>query len=228
MRRLNSVIKCLIKLRNYIFTFLFAFIFCFSFFWIHSQYNHVWEAVLGNCPHSAGTTGVKTNGSLYLLKQTHEPLFRLDDGENYSSRLLKKWSRSVDSRYYEFCPDTTIRFDSSHRLTFDFFEKYIRKITKKFNADSTISVFGKCVSVSFPNPQKSYFSYLSDYYNSPTLYKTKNIEIGLGPYYVKSVTKNKILLVRKKPIFHGYNEIILHQYNGLDDSLLQNRNIAVI
>ena len=185
-----------------------------------------WTVLLADCPDSVSTGGIQTNGELYVLKQTHEPLFRISDGENYTSRILRTWSRTPDSSNYIFCPDTSLKFDEARAFSSEFFGNYIRVITKQFDPTAVITQKNECVDVSFLQPRKSYLQFLSDYAHAPTIVQSPKIERGLGPYFVQLLTPDKILLKRKKYVYHGYNTILMRRYNGVNDPQLADRSIT--
>lgn len=64
--------------------------------------NSTWDVLIKILPTSIVAREAGLNTALYMLKQTHEPLFRINDGDNYESRVLNTWSRSVDSSSYKY------------------------------------------------------------------------------------------------------------------------------
>ena len=201
-------------------------LFAGGYFLLYFQYDRTWETMLGDCPLDVTTGGVISNGKLYILKQTHEPLFRLDDGQNYTSKVLTSWSRSLDSRVYVFCPDTSLKFDASHAFTADFFGNHIREAVRKFDPRARVSASSGCFKVEFEKSQGSFLDFLSDYPQAPSIIVSSNVAVGLGEYYVKSLASNQIVLLRKRPRYRGYNKVIAHRYLGATDPMLQNRNIT--
>jgi len=147
----------------------------------------------------------------YILKQTHEPLFRKDDGENFTSKVLKKWSRSIDYREYYFCPNTDLFFNEKVRFDKSFFRSYITETTKKFDNNFKIIEEKNCFIINFSKPQKNYLDFLTWYENSPTIIRTNKIEDGLGEFYVDKIENDKMILKRKKKISHAYNQITIYK-----------------
>lgn len=184
-----------------------------------------WEVLLSGLPVRLSIADAGLNGSFYLLKQTHEPLFRQDDGEIFSSRLLLKWSRNIQSSEYLFCPDTSLRFDRDNPLTPAFFYNYIQKTAKAFDRGAEIERHGDCVRIKLAS-HANFLAYLSLFENAPTIKKTEKIEAGLGAFSVETLSAEKVVLKRKQRVSNGYNSLIFHQYKGGGDQNLQNRKIS--
>ena|GEM_PF-810566 len=188
--------------------------------------NKQWEALLADVPKNVSTTDAAINGVFYVLKQTHEPLFRVDNGHDYTSRLLRSWSRDLTYRHYTFCPDTSLVFIPGRKFSSEFFEQYISSITHAFNQSATVSKTGNCFNVRFNRPRKSYLDYLTRYQQAPTIDTDGPFEAGLGPFYAKTMTADEIRLIRKGPVSRGYDSILIHRYIGSSDPQLQNRRIS--
>lgn len=76
-----------------------------------------WAVLYPSVPGRIATSLAGENDVYYVLKQTHEPLLRKDDGQNYSSRILRSWGRNIRSSEYTFCPDTRLSFAGGERFT---------------------------------------------------------------------------------------------------------------
>lgn len=189
--------------------------------------GRVWEALLPALPPRVSTELAGINVELYILMQTHEPLFRTGDGLNFRSSILRDWSRSLDSKQYRFCPDTSLLFDAAQEFSVDSLRTHIDSVTRRFDAAYSIRQDSSCVSLEFAKAQHGYFDFLSLYENAPTRKRDDaRLESGLGPYKVTEFSATKVVLARKTPIRDGYNEIILRLYKGPDDPELSNRQIA--
>ena len=180
-----------------------------------------WGVYLPGLPEKVLTSLADEDVVFYILKQTHEPLFRMDDGDNFSSRVLKNWSRSVDSSKYVFCPDTAQRFDGKQNFSLDFFETYLADVTRRYSQDFTILRTGECLNVSFKKRKAGYLNFLTKYTNAPTLGISRDMELGLGPFLTESIGKENIVLKRKKSVDKGYDRITLFEY--ADSSVDLNR-----
>ncbi len=168
-----------------------------------------------------------TNSVYYILKQTHEPLFRRDDGQNYSTNLLKHWDRSVDWSHYTFCPDTELIFSSGQKFSMEFFHNYLLDVTRRYNRSAVIEASGGgCLSVKFPSPRSGYLDYLSSYSNAPHVKTSENVESGLGKYTVTEMAKDRIILARKKPVKNGYNKIVLYDAGTIPPEKLPSLHIS--
>ncbi|MFA6433647.1 MAG: hypothetical protein WCW52_03020 [Elusimicrobiales bacterium] len=189
------------------------------------QRTDTWTVLLSDLPVRLFVADAGLNGTFYLLKQTHEPLFRQDDGEIFSSRLLEKWSRDIRSSEYLFCPDTSLRFDADNTFSMAFFYKYIRKTAKAFDQGAEVEKHGECVRIKLGS-HSNFLAYLSLFENAPTLKRTEKIEVGLGAFSVETLSAEKVVLKRKQRVSNGYNAIVFHQYKGGGDPNLQNRQIS--
>jgi ABC-type transport system substrate-binding protein len=191
------------------------------------QEDRAWEALLPAMPARVSPELAGVNTALYILKQTHEPLFRKDDGQSFQSRVLRDWSRAVDSTAFTFCPDTSLMFDEGHAFTAQGFQAHVEAATRRFDPSARLSQAGDCVKVGFRRGRKDYLDFLAMYENAPSL-KTPDpkVEAGLGPFKVESISPENIVLVRKKPVRAGYNSVVLRFYRGPGDPGLQSRRIA--
>ncbi len=180
-----------------------------------------WGVLLSALPDSVSTKNI-TNSVYYILKQTHEPVFRKDDGQNFTSKVLSSWSRSADSSRYVLCPDTSLRFDASRSFSVEYFGDYLRAVTARYDPTATVTNPGRCCDVTFKRGRAGYLDFLSQYENAPIV-DNGVYQLGLGAYMVSGISKDKITLARKEPVAHGYNEIVLYDYKGKKDPNLHNK-----
>ena len=185
----------------------------------------VWGAFLRVLPSRVVARDAGINISLYVLKQTHEPLFRLDDGENYTSRLLTRWNRSMDSREYVFCPDTGISFGNGASFSSGFFTEYIRRLLPVFSGEGDVSGDESCTTVKFRKGRKDFLKFLSLYESAPTMPVSDTVEAGLGPFDVESMSATDIILKRKKPVARGYNSIHIFKYSGVAEEYFRKKQV---
>ena len=182
--------------------------------------------VLSGVPDSISTKNGTQTLVYYVLIQTHEPVFRLSDGQNYTSKILRSWSRTADYSGYSFCPDTALSFNGKTPFTFKYFYEHIQGVTRKYTPEFSISQKNECVAVKFPVPRKGYLEFLTSYVNAPTVAAGKGVEDGLGQFAAGELGKDELVLTRKKPVSNGYNRIVIHNYKGKNDPNLQSRDIA--
>lgn len=185
-----------------------------------------WGVLFPGLPEKITTAKASHNTLYYILKQTHEPLLRKDDGDNLTSRLLDSWHRSVDSKIYRFCPDSGIKFNDRDRFDGEYFREYISSVTALYSSEFSIVRDGRCFDIKFKNNAKGYLDFLTLYENAPTKVVSPEIEDGLGPFRATSVSKSRITLTRKEPVRNGYNEIVIYDYQGSKDARLKGREIA--
>ncbi len=177
-----------------------------------------WTAFVMGVPDTVDFKRSIETGTFYILKQTHEPLFRKDDGENYSSRLLKKWERSVSSDRYLFCPDDSYKFDDGTPFGLEYFEGYIRRVTSGYADRFQSERAGACILIKFQGSRKGYLDFLTKYENSPTIKNKAGAETGLGPFRIKNFKDGQAVLERKVRTSNGYNEIVLREFKSPDDA----------
>jgi hypothetical protein len=187
--------------------------------------DSTWDALLGAIPQKLSLQNLGETGNYYILRQTHEAVFRRDDGQHYSSRLLKSWSRSLDSRRYVFCPDTSLSFSPAAAFSQTFFEGYISSVTARFSPVFEIRQEGGCLAIQFPIARPGYLEFLSTLETAPSLPGLYGDSTGLGPYSVESISKSEVVLKRNKPAANGYDRIILHEYSGSSDPRLADRSV---
>ncbi len=180
--------------------------------------------MIGGIPPSMDRSNGISTPLYYLLKQTHEPLFRCDDLENYTSRVLKKWNRSLDYKEFIFYPDTSLKFNKKVFFTKEFFNKYINSITTQYNSKFQITYTAESVRIRFDKSQKRYLYFLTWHENAPAIKET-NIEYGLGAFEIDVYSKEKIVMSRKEYVRNGFNKIVYYKYKGESDSNLENQKI---
>jgi len=171
----------------------------------------VWGVVVSGLPDRVTTALADEDVPLYILKQTHEPLLRSDDGQNYYSKVLISWRRNADSSEYLFCPDPKSEFDETHPLTAGILKEHLEKITARFSGLYSIGADGECVKVKFGVGRKGYMQFLSMYENAPTLKLTDLIELGLGKYQVSEIDRERITLDKKRSCRNCYGKIVVYE-----------------
>lgn len=168
--------------------------------------NSTWTALFTYIPESVHVETAVDGTSYYVCRQTHEPLFRHEDGQNYVSRVLSAWSRNLKHTEFKFCPKERLVFEPGQPFSPDFLEKFLSGSTKKYGPPFTLERSGACSVVRFSSPQPGYLNHLSRLENSPSI-STGNRSSGLGPYRIENISKSTVLLQRKTPVSGGYNRI---------------------
>lgn len=187
--------------------------------------SDVWEVLIGTRPKEIHSRNASETPTFYILKQTHEPLFRQPDGQNYTSRILRSWKRDALSTEYTFCPDTALRFGGNANFSLVFFLEYLSRLLAQYDNTAGLRVREGCAVVSFSKPMPGFLEFLAQYENAPHMNPDSKIERGLGPFFVESMGK-EIVLKRKIRVANGYNTIILHEYSGKKDPLLDSQRIS--
>lgn len=184
-----------------------------------------WGVLVFGLPTGVSVKNASQNTGYYILKQTHEPVFRKDDGQKYRSKILKSWSRNLESSEYEFCPDTSLKFNDTETFTAQRFLSHIKLVTGEYDPSASINTLGDCAQVRFARGRKDYLDFLTHYENAPELKRSEEIADGLGKYTIETISKDAISLRRKEKAADGYNTVVFYEYKGKKDPNLQNRNI---
>ncbi|MCM2266532.1 MAG: hypothetical protein NDI60_02015 [Elusimicrobiales bacterium] len=184
-----------------------------------------WHVMVAALPEKVLKDNLGEGTVTYIFRQTHEPLFRLEDGQNFRSKVLSRWSRSIDAREFMFCPNQEMRLRDDIRFTAEYLRDFLVKNAAKFGGNPDVSESQGCVYVKFPESQPGYLAFMSSYFNAPSV-EDGGISYGLGQFSVKAVSREEVELVRKAKIPDGYNKIVFHAYAGPDDPRLKDGTIS--
>lgn len=184
-----------------------------------------WGVLAPGIPKRVSTADEASNVSFYILKQTHEPVLRIQDGTAYSSKILKSWSRSLDYRDFKFCLAPHLEFAPGIPFSSDDFSALVSSFTSGYSRNASVSRQGDCVEVSFDVPKEDYLYFWTLYAHAPTKDSGEKAELGLGPFRVIGFSGDLIKLVRKNAVSDGYNSIEIHGYNGEGNPNLLSRKI---
>lgn len=185
-----------------------------------------WEVLLPSIPSEVSLERDGETAVSYILRQTHEPLFARVDGQNFTSKPLRSWSRNIDQTEFRFCPNTELRFGESAGLTPEYFGAYITSTTAKYSDTFKMRREGGCAVISFPGPQNGYLDFLARYDNSPSVIEAGGAIAGLGEFRLAKLSPEEAVLVRKSRVRRGFNRIVFRAYGGPDDPRLQDRDIS--
>jgi hypothetical protein len=166
----------------------------------------------------------------YILKQTHEPLFRYDSDHRIISRILHSWERSPDYKTFNLCLNPAAKFEHDLPFQIDDLIAALNKSTSlkiaKFQAYKKESAMD-CLRITLSLSQPKFFDSLTGLETAPSR-ATKNpaYEIGLGPYRVDQLSENEIILVRKTsdPKIK-FNRIEIRNIEGMTAEELNDRRI---
>lgn len=190
-----------------------------------SAARDAWQVIALSLPEKISIADNKATLAGYVFRQTHEPLFRHEDGQNYTSRILASWSRSLDHREFLFCPKQELTFDGREPFSAGFLEKFLSKLTGRYYSRFLVSAENGCVRVNFSGGQPGYLQFLAKYSNAPSVEGPLG-SVGLGAFRITEISKRKIELARKVPVKRGYNRIVFHQYAGPEDPKLADRAVS--
>ena len=187
--------------------------------------DQTWEMLSLGLPDKITPQVAHINMGFYILKQTHEPLFRYNDDGQFYSKVLSSWSRSIDNRQFILCPNQKLVFSNEIYFTTDFLKNFISRTATKLGKVH-LNLTDQCLSVLFDKPQEGFLRQYSDHELSPSIPSNNpRIEYGLGPFVVESISSQEIDLRRKDFIENGYNVIRVINYKGRNDPNLNNKFI---
>lgn len=190
-----------------------------------TEKDQIWNALVLGLPSNLGTVAANVNMGLYVVKQTHEPLFRLDKYGQFYSQVLTSWERNRDYTSFTFCPDSNLQFNKDQFFNQKFLSTFLKSYSKKNGYLTAISEIDTCTLVKVREKGREFLSNLTKYENAPTLEgKGKTFEYGLGKFQIEDFNKTKLIMKRKKDSSDGYNTIIFKTYEGPKDTALKNKN----
>lgn len=187
--------------------------------------SDTWKVIFISLPETIRPDAIQDGDVSYVLHQTHEPLFRQEDGQNFKSNVLSRWSRSIDYSEYEFCPNTALKFNSDKTFSPEMLYSHLLKITGGFDAGFRIQMAGECSVIKFSSGKPGFLGFLSEYANAPSA-PEGSISYGLGPFRITSVSRDSIELSRRQKVRNGYNKIVAYPYAGPKDPRLMDRGIS--
>lgn len=197
-----------------------------GFQWGCTRKTDVWVTLVNGMPEKVFTAGASRNVVYYVLKQTHEPLLRREDSQNYTSRVLKSWRRNINNTEFAFYPDTSLQFNPGHPFSVEVFEEYLSGLVKRYSSSARIHRENGGLIINFPQAQDTFLDFLTEYENAPSIKASVNIEDGLGPFRVVSLEKNTLALERKIPVSRGYNKILIVEQAAQKNVVPDSRNIS--
>jgi len=167
-----------------------------------------------------------SNMGLYILKQTHEPLFRESGLGTYESKILTSWSRNEKNTSFILCPDSTRKFNTSIAFNSAYLARHLQKVVTQLNRDAEITFQDDCVKLDFNRSLPNFFAILTRYEFAPSIPSgNPDWEIGLGPYEIATKTDDQLLLKLKPNVKADYKTIRFIDYNGRNDPILNDRSV---
>lgn len=179
-----------------------------------------WSILFQVIPEHLRTNEANINIIHYLLKQTHIPILQEVESGQYDSLILNKWSRSADNRFFEFCPNTNLKFNPTKSFTVNNLVESLNKIKAEINVNFNVTSNNTCVQINSKSNLPSLLKALTDFRYAPTIKCAPKWECGLGKYEVTQITASKFRLKRKiqDELKNGYDTIILAQADVLKNT----------
>lgn len=175
------------------------FLIAFDFLGCTHRRSETWKVLMIGSFDQLKPTASNSDHVSYVLRQTHEPIFRRDENKQVVSRILNNWNRSEDYKSFRLCPNTNLEFANGQNLDASDLENSIKSTWSGITKFETKQENG-CLSIQFREPRRNFFDALMSFGASPSR-PTANphIEMGLGPFRVEEFSKKRILLTRKQP-----------------------------
>lgn len=188
--------------------------------------HETWKVLMVGSIPAVQPTSAHSERTSYALRQTHEPIFRLDENHQVVSRVLSTWKRSEDYTSFTLCPNTALEFEPGKPLAVADIEASIERTWKGITEFKTEGVDG-CALVHFSEPRHDFFRALMSYSASPTR-ATENpqIDVGLGPFKVESLAPEEVTLIRKKPdSSKRFDRVVFKNIVGRSDNDIDDRSV---
>ena len=183
--------------------------------------DDTWDIIAFGLPKIITPSIANINMGLYILKQTHEPLFRYKKRTELYSNLLNNWDRDLKYQHFNFCIKSNLYFSKGNPYEVDHLKQDLSKVAVKLSSKFKIGVNGKCIKIQFEYAQKSFLDMLTKYKNAPSRSTQNNKwDNGLGHFKITNITNKKISLKRKVQVEDGYNKVNFWAYSGKDDPVL--------
>jgi MarR-like DNA-binding transcriptional regulator SgrR of sgrS sRNA len=171
------------------------------------QKDDTWDVVSVWLPPEVSPSMIHGNSVFYLVRQTHEPIFRVGDNNSLYSNILKSWTRSEDYRSYNFCIKENLEFDDGISFKAEDLSKSLSLLIARYK-NLKVTINKNCVNVFVDMLAKSFLDQLTSLEYSPTIKeKSTGYHLGLGPFKVTALNQKEVILKRKKIVTDGFNTI---------------------
>lgn len=159
--------------------------------------DRTWNALISAFGSAVSLDGPETFSIAYIIRQTHEPYFRMDENRQVTSKVLRHFENSFDFKSFTLCPNPEWKFSETEPFSTEDIKVSLRKLTSKLS-EVTLPNVGRCVRAEFDKPKRRFYQILSNLFKSPSrVAKDPRYALGLGPFAIKSFTKDKMVLERK-------------------------------
>lgn len=187
---------------------------------------HVWTALLMGTVSEIKPSAAHSDRVSYILRQTHEPLFRFDENNQATSRLLTKWSRSDDYKDFQLCPNQHLSFEKNEIFNTRDIKNSIKSAWNGIAKYSLVEENG-CLAIHFLKPRFNFFETLASFGTAPSRPTSDHrIELGLGPFRVSKLADDEIVLLRKIPNANKrFNKIVLKNIDFLSQEQINDHSI---
>ena len=191
------------------------------------NHDDVWEMLALGVPETVTPEIATINMGYYILKQTHEPLFRKNNQINqFQSNILSSWEAKSSFKSFSFCLKKKLMFTKRIPFSASDLTVHLKTVMKKNDIEGLVKSKGNCVEVILNQASPKFINIMSLYENAPSQPSTnQKIHYGLGPFVVNSLNATAVKLERKKAISNGYNKIHILAYKGKGDENLNNKMI---
>lgn len=188
--------------------------------------DDIWDVVTIGLPDRVVPARALINIGRYILKQSHEPLFRNDTDGRLYSRLLKSWERNQDYSSFQLCVKENLFFSERSPFGGNELRAYLVNVIEKAKLGGKVRAEGVCSIVLFPRPTRQFLRLLGDLEHAPSIPSGNPLyELGLGPFKVVRADSKEIFLERKDKVKSGFNFVRFRNFEGANDPKLEDRTI---
>jgi len=182
-----------------------------------------WDVIALGLPSEISPRFSHSLSTAYVLKQTHEPLFRHDDRKGYFSNVLDNWKRSIDSTEFSLCVGRPKPFGDGSAFDSAKLREFLATNLRRLQFSNYVIIAkDDCEIVRFNQSQRRFLYEFSLPENAPSqTSRLPKIENGLGAYFVDQALSDKLILKRKVTSKNGYNSITFTNVDQLDAAQIE-------
>lgn len=202
--------------------FLVILLFIFTAASCRMKVDDEWTVLTAGLPYEIKTENADSLLVAYILKQTHEPLFRKQENGGFVSNVLDRWSRNSNYSEFIFCIDSPKYFNDVEIFDINSLLNHLKNNVNRTKEIYIKLINNNCLKQTFKKANFNYLNLLSKIENAPTINsKNPKVENGLGSYELVSLDKDSIRLDRKKKIDNAFNSIRFINIDSFDQSNLE-------
>lgn len=193
-------------------------LFIFSLFVLSCDGSlHTWRVAIVGIPSRISPRDIHLLTTSYIIKQTHEPLFKKDGVNSYLSTILDSWSRGADYSSYKLCVGKPKKFSVDRFFKTADLKIHIEKVFNKYSHPKyKMNLKDDCLEIEFSEAYRSFLEIMSDLENSPSLPSSiAKVDDGLGDFQVVVYSKDLVKLKRKTMVRGFIEEVYFYDIEAI-------------